>query len=91
MGTSASRIATRAVSYTAYPQFGQKRLSFVDSCPYSLQYLFATTPRSVQRLPPAHHATRGKFHGVSDSTRRAATVIYLRRRKPPATLMKAAH
>ncbi len=33
MGTSASRIATRAVSYTAYPQFGQKRLSFVDSCP----------------------------------------------------------
>ena len=32
-GTSASRIATRAVSYTARPQFGQKRLSFVNSCP----------------------------------------------------------
>lgn len=40
---------------------------------------------------PTHYATREKFHGVSDSTRRAATVIYLRRRKPPATLMKAAH
>lgn len=39
---------------------------------------------------PTHYATREKFHGVSDSTRRAATVIYLRRRKPPATLMKAA-
>src|SRR5215218_5938954 len=51
-GTSASGVGTCAVSWIGFPQFGQKLLSSLNSCPQCLQYLFAMIPsRPIVTIP----------------------------------------